>query len=276
MELKMQDNEYKKNIEDVFDKASSGYDNFELKFFNNSAKHLVDFINLNESDKLIDVATGTGHVALKAATVLSQGRVTAIDLSSKMLEQAKSKMLELNYNNIDFKKCDMESIELKKNYYNAASCAFGLFFLKDMEKGLKSIINVIKPGGVLALSSFTESFFEPLRSKFLALIKQYGVELHPPSWERLDSKEKLSKILRKAKCKNIAITKKQLGYYVKDSSGWWNMLWSLGYRDLLEKLSELDLVKFKQEHLQEVDKHMTEKGIWLNIEVLYSKAIVVK
>ena len=53
-----------------------------------AVKRLVEHLQLNPTDHLLDVCTGTGCVALTAAEKLSQGKVTGIDLSSGMLQQA--------------------------------------------------------------------------------------------------------------------------------------------------------------------------------------------
>ncbi len=84
-------NDRKQMIQQGFDTVAAGYDHPSLSFFPETAKRLVEHLQLNSTDHLLDVCTGTGCVALTAAEKLSQGKVTGIDLSSGMLQQARNK-----------------------------------------------------------------------------------------------------------------------------------------------------------------------------------------
>ena len=87
-ELQLQNDDRKKMIQQGFDTVAAGYDHPSLSFFPETAKRLVEHLQLKPTDHLLDVCTGTGCVALTAAEKLSQGKVTGIDLSSGMLQQA--------------------------------------------------------------------------------------------------------------------------------------------------------------------------------------------
>jgi ubiquinone/menaquinone biosynthesis C-methylase UbiE len=76
-------------IQNGFDTVAEGYDHPSLCFFPETASRLVVQLQLKPTDKLLDVCTGTGCVALTAAEKLSWGKVTGIDFSSGMLQQAK-------------------------------------------------------------------------------------------------------------------------------------------------------------------------------------------
>ena len=56
----MQSNERKKMIQQGFDTVAAGYDHPSLSFFPDTAKRLVEHLNLNSTDNLLDVCTGTG------------------------------------------------------------------------------------------------------------------------------------------------------------------------------------------------------------------------
>ncbi len=94
------DNQKRKDmIQNGFDTVAAGYDHPSLSFFPETARRLIEHLQLNTSDKLLDVCTGTGVVALTAAEKLSQGKVTGIDLSSGMLKQATKKAIEKGFIN---------------------------------------------------------------------------------------------------------------------------------------------------------------------------------
>ena len=82
-------NDRKQMIQKGFDTVAAGYDHPSLSFFPETAKRLVEHLQLNPTDHLLDVCTGTGCIALTAAEKLTQGKVFGIDLSSGMLQQVK-------------------------------------------------------------------------------------------------------------------------------------------------------------------------------------------
>ena len=75
-------------------------------------RRLVEHLQLNPTDNLLDVCTGTGCVALTAAEKLTQGKVTGIDLSSGMLQQAKNKAAEQGLSNTEFQQMDLEHLDI--------------------------------------------------------------------------------------------------------------------------------------------------------------------
>ena len=268
----MDNDEHKQKTMAAFDLASEGYDCSGLRFFADSAAHLIKKMRLKGNERLLDIATGTGNVALAAARLLPGGFVNGIDLSGKMLRRAQLKASSMGLLNVNFKRADIEAMDFGENTFDAASCAFGLFFLPDMGNGLKCVSRVLKPGGKFAMTSFKPSLWMPLRGMFLDRLKGYGIE--PPlwSWARLDSPDKISDLLSGAGYRNIDIEPLQMGYYLKDANEYWQALWNTGQRGQLSRLSETDLKKFKNEHLLEVEGTANDKGIWLEVEVLFATA----
>ncbi|VAX20133.1 hypothetical protein MNBD_NITROSPINAE02-1218 [hydrothermal vent metagenome] len=264
--------EYKQKIQSSFDLASHGYDSPGLRFFSSSAAHLVETLNLNGNENLIDIATGTGHVAIRAAEALKGGAVVGVDLSEGMLGVARRKADEKSLPNVTFRRLDFEKMDFEENSFDVACCAFGLFFLDDMARGLARISKVVKPGGKVALASFTKSMMEPLSQKALDMLETYGIKPPALSWKKLDTPEKINDLIDATKLGDVKIESKQIGYYLKDSGQWWEILWNSGYRGLLNQLDENDLMRFKRDHLKEVDQLAGGDGIWLDVEALYAVA----
>lgn len=268
--------EHKQKVAASFDMASEGYDCPSLRFFVKSASWMIKNLELKGNEHLLDIATGTGNVAITAALELRNGKVAGIDLSEKMLQKAINKANKSSLRNVTFKRCDIEDMGFDDNSFDAACCAFGLFFLPDMENGLKCVSRVLKPGGKLAITSFTPSLMMPLRGMLLDGIKKYGVEPSPLSWMRLDSPDKINDLMSKGGFVNIHIQSKQMGYYLKSSQQWRDILWNSGHRGLLSQLPVENLKQFISEHLKEVDGVADDNGIWLEVEVLLATAAVRK
>jgi len=266
----MKHREHKQKVTAVFDTASEGYDSPGTRFFVATAEHLVEDMRLKGSESLLDVATGTGHVAVRAAQRLTGGTGTGIDISEKMLEKARAKAEGLNLRNITFKCCDIEDMGFADDTFDLASCSFGIFFLPDMENGLRCILDVLKPGGRLHMTSFTSSLMQPLRGMLVDRLRGYGIE-EPHFSERLDSPEKMEALLRSADFRDINIQSRQVGYFLKDESQWREILFNTAYRNQLARLPETELEPFMEAHLRDVAGTATEKGIWLEVEVMFAE-----
>ena len=266
----MDHGELKQKIRQSFNDAAIGYDKPALRFFSASADLLAQHMRLNEDQHILDIATGTGALATACAARLSHGHVTGIDLSENMLAQAQAKALRLGLSNLTFKIMDMESLEFPANHFDGACCGFGIFFLPDMQAALKKIIYTIKPGACMALSSFSAGLLEPLSTQFFNDMQSYGIQLPDMSWKRLDHPDKHRDLFQSVGLERIETHQQQVGYYLSDAAQWWDILWNTGFRVMLNQLSETDLLRFRDEHLANIETYASKQGIWLDVQILLS------
>ncbi|VAW62183.1 2-heptaprenyl-1,4-naphthoquinone methyltransferase MenG [hydrothermal vent metagenome] len=264
----MADSDRKKFIQQGFDTVAQGYDHPALSFMPETAKRLVAHLNLEPQQNLLDVCTGTGVVALAAAEQLTQGKVTGIDLSSGMLEQAKNKAAAMQLENTEFMQMDLDALQFSDNSFDVAASSFGLFFLEDMTQGLKNIASKVKPGGKIAISSFQENAFSPMVQLFMNCYESFGREIPPLSWMALSTGELMEAQFAVADLKVTSIHYEPLGYTMTDAQMWWDVVWNAGWRGYLNQLSEEEQKQFKEIHLAEVNKLIGEDGVWFNTEVL--------
>ncbi|MCK4705232.1 MAG: methyltransferase domain-containing protein [Gammaproteobacteria bacterium] len=187
----MESNERKKMIQQGFDTVAAGYDHPSLSFFPETAKRLIEHLKLEPHQQLLDVCTGTGVVALTAAEKLSQGKVTGIDLSSGMLQQAKNKAADKNLSNTEFQQMDLEQLTFPDGTFDVATSSFGLFFIEDMTTALSNIASTVDQGGKVAITSFAGEAFSPMAEIFLQRFESTGRQVPPLSWKRLATEELL-------------------------------------------------------------------------------------
>ena len=254
-------------IQKGFDTIASGYDHPSLFFFPETAKRLVNYLQLKPTDNLLDICTGTGVIALTAAEKLTHGKVTGIDLSSGMLQQAKNKAAAKGYLNIDFQQMDLDNLEFDNDTFDVATSSFGLFFLEDMTSSLQNIANTVKPKGQVAITSFTGEAFSPMADIFLKHYQEAGKELPALSWKRLATKELLAEQFNSVGISNVVIHHEPLGCQITSAQMWWDVVWNTGYRGLLNQLTEEQQIAFKEKHMQEITELIAD-GIWLNTEVM--------
>ncbi len=237
-------------------------------FFSAAAEHLANSMKFTGNEQVLDVATGTGLVALACAKQLGAGHVTAIDISKGMLAKAKVKAQEQQLTNLDFLCLDMDVSNFAADSFDAACCGFGIFFLLDMEAGFKTIVKHLKPGGAIGISSFTGAVMEPLSQKFIERILTYGVAMPSLSWKRLDSVEKIHTLYQAAELERLHTRTYQVGYHLAGFEEWWDILRYSGFRGLLSQLSSSDLARFRQSHQEEIELFVEEQGSWMNVEIL--------
>src|ERR1700730_8247533 len=83
--------DYKRLDAASYDDAAAEFDRLTERFNGPLAVRILDLAQLQATDHVLDVGTGTGLVALRAGTLAENGRVVGIDHSSGMLEQAATK-----------------------------------------------------------------------------------------------------------------------------------------------------------------------------------------
>jgi ubiquinone/menaquinone biosynthesis C-methylase UbiE len=257
-------------VQETFNNVAGEYDSKELRFFSDSAKHLASIIPLRGHESVIDIATGTGNVALAIASYVPRGNVTGIDFSGGMLEQARKKAFAGNIKNIKFIEMDMQAIDFPAATFDAAICAFGIFFVEDMDTLLSRIIKIIKLGGIIAICNFHESYFNPLRTLLTNRLAHYNVQMPSQTWKNIATEAGCRKLFEKAGIRDIQVAQKNMGYFLADENEWWNVIWNAGFRRMVSELTPVDLERFKLEHLEEVSTLKTKDGLWLDIGVLYT------
>jgi len=262
------DNQQRKlMIQQAFDTVARGYDHPSLSFFPETAKRLVDHLQLNPTDQLLDVCTGTGVVALAAARKLAAGKVTGIDLSSGMLQQARAKAEAEQLHNIEFIQADLEQLDFPPHHFDVITSSFGLFFLEDMQGALSRILAMLKPGGKIAISSFTDNAFAPMSDIFLQRYQSFGREVPPLSWKRLSTGEAMQDLFRDVGINAIKLYPEPLGCFMQSAQDWWDIVWNAGYRGLLNQLSPEEQDRFKQQHMEEIDQLCASQQTWLDTGV---------
>lgn len=262
----------KQKVAAGFNLASVGYDRQAVRFLALTARRLVELADIKSQETILDVATGTGAAAIAISPIIgANGRVIGIDLAQDMLAVAQRNITTAGLHNIELQLGDGEHLSFSNNSFDKVICASGIFFLPDMLTGLRDWLRVTKPGGIVAFSSFGESAFNPMREMYADRIQKYGVELQKSrGMQRLNTTEKCSILMQEAGFGDFAIRPEQLGYYLRDVDDWWDIIMHTGFRHSLLQIEPDKLEQFKIEHLAEVAKLATDKGIWLDVPVLFT------
>jgi SAM-dependent methyltransferase len=117
------------------------------------AAALVDLVAPGEGAQVLDIATGTGVVAVAAAQhVGPTGRVIATDFVAEWAPYVAESAAEAGVANVTFEVMSAEALALPDAAFDAVLCQFGLMFVPDKLLALREMRRVLKPGGKLGLA----------------------------------------------------------------------------------------------------------------------------
>jgi demethylmenaquinone methyltransferase/2-methoxy-6-polyprenyl-1,4-benzoquinol methylase len=163
--------EKRAKVESMFDSIAWKYDflNHFLSFGTDYRwrKKAVRIISkYKKHPKILDVATGTGDLAI-AALKMQPVKITGIDISEKMLEIGKQKIIEKGLTDkIELLKGSSEHIDFEDNIFDVVMVAFGVRNFTDPLKGLCEMYRVAKPGGLLIVLEFSKPLSFPFRQLY--------------------------------------------------------------------------------------------------------------
>ncbi len=145
----------KEQVTKMFDTISGDYDGLnrvisfgiDIKW----RKKVVNIVKKNNPDTILDIATGTGDLAINLAET-NATKIIGLDISSGMLEIGKEKIKKKNLESkIDMILGDSENMPFKDNSFDAITVAFGVRNFETLENGLKEIFRVLKPNGTFVI-----------------------------------------------------------------------------------------------------------------------------
>lgn len=123
---------------------------------------------------MLDVATGTGDLAIVAAKQLQPDKITGIDISDEMLEVGRNKLVKKQLTStIELCAGDSENIEFDDNSFDAVTVAFGVRNFENLEKGLAEMLRVLRPGGKAAILEFSMPTLFPFKQLYNFYFKNF-------------------------------------------------------------------------------------------------------
>lgn len=160
----------KVQVEQMFDSIASRYDflnhTLSLGIDKGWRKKAIASIGKNNPKQILDVATGTADLAIACLT-LNPDNIIGIDISQNMLNVGIKKINDKGYaDKIKLIKGDSENLPFSDNTFDAITVAFGVRNFENLDKGLKEIARVLKPGGILAVLEFSKPRTFPFKQLY--------------------------------------------------------------------------------------------------------------
>jgi demethylmenaquinone methyltransferase/2-methoxy-6-polyprenyl-1,4-benzoquinol methylase len=118
--------------------------------------YTVQVANLREGDRALDIAGGTGDLALAfSKKVGKSGQVVHTDINEAMLRTGRNRLLDAGVV-LPTTVCDAEKLPFSDNYFDVVSVAFGLRNMTHKDIALAEMNRVLKPGGKLLVLEFSK------------------------------------------------------------------------------------------------------------------------
>lgn len=156
----------KENIGALFDRIARRYDRFNhllsLGIDKSWRRHVVR--GMQSYEKVLDVAVGTGDMAIEMLHRDKAQQVTGIDLSDEMMRIAQHKAERRNLSHrLTLLHTNAQAMPFANNTFDAVTCSFGIRNFANLTDGLSEMLRVLKPGGHLTILEFSYPVWRPLR-----------------------------------------------------------------------------------------------------------------
>ncbi len=160
----------KEQVAQMFNNIAFRYD-FLNHFLSVGIDHYWRKVAINQlktvnPQMILDVATGTGDLAI-AAMKLKPRQIVGIDISEGMLNIGREKMKKKGLDQvISLQSGDSEHIEFPDNTFDGITAGFGVRNFENLEKGLKEMYRVLKPGGKTVILEFSKPVNFPVKQLY--------------------------------------------------------------------------------------------------------------
>jgi ubiquinone/menaquinone biosynthesis C-methylase UbiE len=117
-----------------------------------AADAVVEAVGVQDGERLLDVATGSGNAAVAAAR--RGARVTGLDLTPELLEAATARAAGDGVE-IEFVQGDAEALPFEDGSFDRVTSVFGAMFAPDQRQAAAELLRVVRPGGTVAVAAWT-------------------------------------------------------------------------------------------------------------------------
>lgn len=220
----------KEQVEQMFDNIAPTYDKLNhILSFNIDRiwrRRVMRIVRRSQPKSIMDVATGTGDLAIAMAKRVEGAHILGVDLSEEMLQVARAKIKRLALEErIEVSKGDAENLSfVASDSIDAATVAFGVRNFENLEGGLSEIYRTLKSGGKFVVLEFSiprNRFIRWVYAQYShRLLPRIGAMLSkdrkaydylPDSVEEFPAPERFAEILRGVGFKDIKLRSQSFG-----------------------------------------------------------------
>ena len=158
-------------VEQMFDNIASTYDTLNHRLSWNIDRYwrrkAIRKLQPFAPKEVLDIATGTGDFAIQTCGFLPSVSIKGVDISEGMMAVGRKKVEQMGLQErISFERQDCTALTFDDNSYDAVIAAFGIRNFADLDKGLREMCRVLRPGGHLCILELTQPVAFPVCQLF--------------------------------------------------------------------------------------------------------------
>ena len=170
----------KEEVREMFDNIAPKYDllnhTLSMSIDRLWRRHVVNRVRRENPRRILDVATGTGDLAIALARRIDGVQVLAVDLSEGMLEVARRKVEARGLDGrIVLDRGDAEHLDVAAGSIDVVTVAFGVRNFGDLDAGLREMARTLRPGGKVMILEFSR----PANPLFRSVYEFYSYRILP-------------------------------------------------------------------------------------------------
>ena len=221
----------------TYNATADSYDDPANTFWERFGRRTIERLRLRPGLRVLDVCCGSGASALPAAEAIGpDGHVLGVDLAENLLALARAKASARGLRNVEF--CTGDLLALEETPFDAVVCVFGIFFVPDMAVAARALWKLVRPGGVLAVTTWGPRFLEPASTAFWDAVRAVRPDLHRGfnPWDRISEPDAVRALLAQAGAQEIEVTAEAGLHPIPTPEAWWAAVLGTGYRGTVDQL----------------------------------------
>ena len=245
--------EAQKKAAETYNAAADFFDHPANTFWERYGRRTIELLGLNAGEHVLDVCCGSGASAIPAAQAVGPtGSVIGVDLAENLLELARNKARKHGLENVQFESGDMTALRFSDNSFDAVVCVFGIFFVPEMEVALRELKRVLRPSGLMAITTWGPRLFEPVNMAFWNSVRAIRPELYKGfnPWDRICNEDALCSLLVETGLTRIEVSGESGFQPIDKPEDWWAMVLGSGYRGTVEQLTATERERIKNANFE--------------------------
>lgn len=151
-------------VKEVFDSVANRYDIMNdimsVGMHRLWKEKMVSSVHFKKNSKVLDIAGGTGDIAIRIARGEPTAQVTVCDINQNMLDKGRDKAINSNQLNFNWVCANAESLPFEDSEFDYYTVAFGIRNFSDRKKALSEAYRVLKPDGKFICLEFAPMHYQ--------------------------------------------------------------------------------------------------------------------
>jgi ubiquinone/menaquinone biosynthesis C-methylase UbiE len=235
--------------------AADHYGLSSLSFWDRFGSKTVSRLPLVAGDAVLDLCCGAGASAIPAARAVGPaGHVLGVDVAGPLLEMARAKAVRDGLANVQFRQGDATRTGLADGSFDAVVCVFGVFFAPDMAAFVAEMWRLVRPGGVLAITTWGQGLWEPASSCFWESVRAVEPSLYKAfnPWDEITTPEALADLFARGGVADPEVVASPGQQILESPDKFWDIVLGTGYRATIDALSHEQRTQVHQRLLSEL------------------------